>query len=63
MAYMPTAEEWPKGGYEVENSPFGQGAAETLIGENLENPCVLAPKLIQRLARFRVNCALPPLVF
>ncbi len=30
MAYMPTAEEWTKGGYEVENSPFGQGAAEVL---------------------------------
>jgi len=36
MAYMPTAEEWPKGGYEVENSPFGQGAAKTLIGEILK---------------------------
>jgi hypothetical protein len=33
MAYMPTAEEWTKGGYEVENSPFGQGAAEVLIAE------------------------------
>jgi len=30
MAYMATAEEWPKGGYEVENSPFGQTAAQTL---------------------------------
>jgi hypothetical protein len=30
MAYMPTAEEWAKGGYEVDNSPFGQGAAEVL---------------------------------
>jgi hypothetical protein len=30
MAYMPTAEEWTKGGYEVENSPFGQGAAQVL---------------------------------
>jgi hypothetical protein len=30
MAYMATAEEWPKGGYEVENSPFGQEAAEVL---------------------------------
>jgi hypothetical protein len=35
MAYMPTAEEWAKGGYEVENSPFGQGAAETLTREIL----------------------------
>jgi hypothetical protein len=33
MAYMATAEEWPKGGYEVENSPFGQGAAEVLQTE------------------------------
>ena len=33
MAYMPTAEEWAKGGYEVENSPFGQRAAEVLQGE------------------------------
>jgi hypothetical protein len=33
MAYMATAEEWPKGGYEVENSPFGQSAAETLTDE------------------------------
>ena len=30
MAYMPTADEWTKGGYEVENSPFGQSAAEAL---------------------------------
>jgi hypothetical protein len=38
MAYMATAEEWPKGGYEVENSPFGRNAAEVLtkeIGETL----------------------------
>jgi hypothetical protein len=33
MAYMPTADEWPKGGYEVENSPFGQGTAEVLQAE------------------------------
>ena len=33
MAYMATAEEWPKGGYEVENSPFGQNAAEALTGD------------------------------
>jgi hypothetical protein len=31
MAYMPTRVEWSKGGYEVENSPFGQAAAEELI--------------------------------
>ena len=30
MAYMPTAEEWAKGGYEVDNSPFGPGAAKVL---------------------------------
>jgi len=36
MAYMPTAEEWPKGGYEVDNSPFGQYAAKTLVSEILE---------------------------
>lgn len=30
MAYMATADEWTKGGYEVENSPFGQNAAEVL---------------------------------
>ena len=35
MAYMPTAIEWEKGGYEVENSPFGQGAAEILQKEIL----------------------------
>lgn len=33
LAYMATAEEWPKGGYEVENSPFGQNAAEILQQE------------------------------
>jgi hypothetical protein len=33
LAYMATAEEWPKGGYEVENSPFGQKAAEVLQKE------------------------------
>ncbi len=33
MAYMATSEEWPKGGYEVENSPFGQYAADTLTKE------------------------------
>ena len=35
MAYMATAEEWPKGGYEVENSPFGQPAAEVLTNQIL----------------------------
>ena len=35
MAYMATAEEWPEGGYEVENSPFGAEAAETLTEEVL----------------------------
>ena len=33
MAYLPTADEWTKGGYEVENSPFGQRAAEVLQKE------------------------------
>jgi len=33
MAYMPTRLEWAKGGYEVENSPFGENAAEALIEE------------------------------
>jgi len=33
MAYLATAAEWPKGGYEVDNSPFGQSAAETLQSE------------------------------
>ncbi len=37
MAYMPTAHEWTKGGYEVENSPFGQGAAEVLSREILNS--------------------------
>jgi hypothetical protein len=27
---MATPEEWPKGGYEVENSPFGRNAAPSL---------------------------------
>ena len=36
MAYMATAEEWPKGGYEVENSPFGQDAAATLQKQIIE---------------------------
>jgi hypothetical protein len=33
LAYMATDEEWPKGGYEVENSPFGRNAAEVLQQE------------------------------
>lgn len=33
MAYLPTADEWAKGGYEVENSPFGQLAADVLQKE------------------------------
>jgi hypothetical protein len=33
MAYMPTPDEWTRGGYEVENSPFGQYAARELIDE------------------------------
>ncbi|EEF61450.1 neutral/alkaline non-lysosomal ceramidase N-terminal domain-containing protein [Pedosphaera parvula] len=37
MAYMATAEEWPKGGYEVENSPFGQSAAESLQREIIQS--------------------------
>ena len=36
MTNMATAEEWPKGGYEVENSPFGQSAAEVLTEEVLK---------------------------
>jgi hypothetical protein len=36
MAYMATAQEWPKGGYEVENSPFGQDAAALLTQNVLE---------------------------
>jgi hypothetical protein len=36
MAYMATADEWPKGGYEVENSPFGQSAAEILVKNILD---------------------------
>jgi hypothetical protein len=36
MAYMATAEEWPKGGYEVDNSPFGQSGAKVLTAQILE---------------------------
>jgi len=36
MAYMATGKEWPKGGYEVENSPFGATAAEVLQVEIVE---------------------------
>ncbi len=35
MAYLPTAEEWALGGYEVDNSPFGPGAAAQLEHEVL----------------------------
>ncbi|MSU66514.1 MAG: hypothetical protein EXS38_10520 [Opitutus sp.] len=35
MAYLPTADEWAKGGYEVENSPFGPDAAACLQMEIL----------------------------
>lgn len=35
MAYLPTAAEWDQGGYEVENSPFGRDAAQTLQDEIL----------------------------
>ncbi|MGI8785326.1 MAG: neutral/alkaline non-lysosomal ceramidase N-terminal domain-containing protein [Acidobacteriota bacterium] len=33
MAYMPTEEEWTRGGHEVENSPFAPGAAEAFQRE------------------------------
>jgi hypothetical protein len=36
LAYMATADEWPKGGYEVENSPFGQEAGEVTVGQILK---------------------------
>jgi len=36
MAYLPTSEEWDKGGYEVENSPFGKTAATVLTTEILK---------------------------
>jgi hypothetical protein len=32
---MPTADEWTNGGYEVDNSPFGQNADEVLEREIL----------------------------
>jgi hypothetical protein len=35
LAYMATPAEWPKGGYEVENSPFGERASEVLSQEIL----------------------------
>lgn len=41
LAYMATADEWSKGGYEVENSPFGQGAAEALQAEVISTLCTL----------------------
>jgi hypothetical protein len=37
LAYMATAEEWLKGGYEVENSPFGKTAADVLTTELLRS--------------------------
>ncbi len=44
MAYMPTADEWTRGGYEVENSPFGQSAAEVLQKEILATLASLRQK-------------------
>lgn len=35
LAYLPTPDEWAKGGYEVENSPFGRDAAAVLQAEIL----------------------------
>ena len=43
MAYMATAVEWPKGGYEVENSPFGEHAAEALETEILRTLREMSP--------------------
>ena len=34
--YMPVASEYPQGGYEVERTPYGTGAAEQLIRETIE---------------------------
>ena len=36
LAYLPTPGEWANGGYEVENSPFGQSAAGVLQAEIIE---------------------------
>ncbi len=36
LAYLATPDEWTKGGYEVENSPFGQEAAAVLETEILQ---------------------------
>ena len=33
--YVPTAEEYPKQGYEVETSPFAPGAAGRLVNETV----------------------------
>lgn len=41
MAYMATPEEWPKGGYEVDNSPFGERASITLQEEILSTLATL----------------------
>jgi hypothetical protein len=45
LAYMATAEEWPKGGYEVENSPFGCDAANTLTKQILETLAEMKTKV------------------
>jgi hypothetical protein len=34
--YLPTSESYPEGGYEVQSSHFGQGAAEALIEQTLQ---------------------------
>jgi len=48
LAYMPTAEEWTRGGYEVENSPFGKDAAEVLIAEIVKMLREMRKKSTQR---------------
>ena len=45
LAYMATAEEWSKGGYEVENSPFGREAADTLAKQILETLAEMKAKV------------------
>lgn len=53
-AYLASAGEWTKGGYEVENSPFDQGAAEVLQREiiktllSLRNASTTAPAGLER---------------
>jgi hypothetical protein len=44
MAYLPTADEWAEGGYEVENSPFGRDAAGVLQREILATLTTLRQK-------------------